>query len=61
MYCDLCANRTADAYCPNRGCHKFTKQSPDEHGKKPLRWEVDEEGGTRRHGGEIRSMARRSA
>jgi hypothetical protein len=29
--------------------------------EKPLRWEVDEEGGTRRHGGEIRSMARRSA
>jgi hypothetical protein len=29
--------------------------------KNPLRWEVDEEGGTRRHGGEIRSMARRSA
>ena len=31
MYCDLCANRTANAYCPNRGCRKFTKQSPDEH------------------------------
>jgi hypothetical protein len=29
--------------------------------KKPLRWEVDEEGGTRRHGGETRSTARRSA
>ena len=31
MYGDLCANRTANAYCPNRGCRKFTKQSPDEH------------------------------
>jgi hypothetical protein len=31
MYGDLCANRTANAYCPNRGCRKFTKQSLDEH------------------------------
>jgi hypothetical protein len=25
MYCDLCSNRTTNAYCPNRGCRKFTK------------------------------------
>ena len=31
MYCDLCSNRTTGAYCSNKGCRKFTKQSLDEH------------------------------
>jgi hypothetical protein len=40
MYCDLCSNRTTNAYCPNRGCRKFTKQSLDEHAARYHKQEV---------------------
>ena len=40
MYCDLCSNRTTNAYCPNRGCRKFTKQSLDEHAARYHKVEV---------------------
>ena len=40
MYCDLCVNRTTNAYCPNRGCRKFSKQSLDEHAARYHKQEV---------------------
>ena len=40
MYCDLCSNRTTNAYCPNRGCRRFTKQSLDEHAARYHKQEV---------------------
>jgi hypothetical protein len=40
MYCDLCSNRTTGAYCSNKGCRKFTKQSLDEHAARYHKQEV---------------------
>ena len=40
MYCDLCSNRTTGAYCSNKGCRKFTKQSLDEHAARYHKVEV---------------------
>jgi hypothetical protein len=55
------ARRRREASADHRSMPDAKCPEDDTNGKKPLRWEVDEEGGTRRHGGEIRSMARRSA
>jgi hypothetical protein len=40
MYRDLCSNRTTNAYCPIKGCRKFTKQSLDEHAARYHKQEV---------------------
>ena len=40
MYCDLCSHKTTNAYCPNRGCRTFTKQSLDEHAARYHKQEV---------------------